>query len=535
MAWRRLSRLKVHALIFCLAACSIASISDSRRPAWPSTVVSTRSGPIAGRTDGTVNAYLGIPYAAPPVGLNRWRAPQPASRWTMPRAAKVFGASCIQDVRPEGHLPWTHEYVVQGNVSEDCLTLNLWAPAVFAKGRSVLVWIHGGGFEAGSGSVPIYDGAALARRGIIVVSMNYRLGIFGFLAHPALTKEAGLGVPANFGLQDQIAALRWIHENVSAFGGDPSQITIAGQSAGAASVHSLVVSPLTKGLFARAIAQSGLPGALPIVSLAEAQKYGEAFAREKGANSMAQLRAMTVEQLAPAPSPLLGGKYHLGLAIDGKLLPAAPDKMIARGAFNDVPMIIGQTANEGSAFSGYGDGAQAAFNSFMHKSFGAQVPSFEKFYAGNTDVERSVARRAASADRGLAMMDAWATVRMAKGKAPIWGYSFSHVEPGGDSNKWGAFHSSDIPYVFSNLGMASERNFTALDREISETLSSFWLNFVRTGNPNGAGLPVWPALDSATPKIIEFEDRARIRALLPSEKLTAYRAFVRGGGELSMF
>ena len=273
-----------------------------------STAPATRipQGTLIGLGQGTVAAFLGVPYAAPPVGRNRWRAPQPAPSWEGSRPAKRFAASCWQVMTPRGVGPWTHEYVPQGRASEDCLYLNIWTSAPQARRRlPVLVWVPGGGFVSGSGSAAVYDGAKLAAQGIVVVTINYRVGLFGFFVTPALATEAAREhePPGNYGLQDMIAALQWVHRNIAAFGGDPGAITLGGQSAGAMAVHDLIVSPLATGLFERAIAQSGLPDSTPTVSLAAAERAGEAFARTKGAASLAALRG-SISQCLCAPGSL---------------------------------------------------------------------------------------------------------------------------------------------------------------------------------------------------------------------------------------
>lgn len=499
-------------------------------------VVQLPQGRVRGREDGASQAYLNIPYAAPPTGQNRWRAPQPVAAWSGERDGTRFGPGCVQDVLPGGRPPWTHEYMVAGPVSEDCLSLNVWTPTTLADPAPVLVWIHGGGFSEGSGAVPIYRGAALAGRGIVVVTINYRLGIFGFLAHPELTRESGNETVSNFGLQDQIAALHWVRENIARFGGDPNQVTIAGQSAGSMAVHSLVASPQARGLFHRAIAQSGLPSILPMPTLADAERTGLAFAQLKGASSLADLRTMSPAELAVPGGGGLDAQFRFGPMVDGKLLPASPGDMVARAAHNDVPMMIGQTADEGSAFPGYGSGTSDAYQQFMSRSFGSSADAFMQLYSGRTDAERSVAVMAASRDRGLAMIDAWSQTKLRTGTSPLWAYYFTHPEPGEGVDVFRAFHSSEIPYIFATLDMAPERRFTTLDRELSLAMSSYWVNFVQTGNPNGPGLPRWRALDASAPTVIEFStDRVGERPLLPGALLATYREYVAGGGALSMF
>jgi para-nitrobenzyl esterase len=508
-------------------------VSLAQASAWAGPVVSVAQGQIEGRQDGVVNAFLGIPYAAAPVGDLRWRAPAPASAWAGVRDATRFGPSCMQTVLPDGRAPWTHEYVVDGAVSEDCLSLNIWAPAKSAGKKPVLVWIHGGGFNEGSGSVPIYSGAGLAGRDLVVVTINYRLGALGFMAHPDITQEAGNAVAANFGMQDQIAALQWVKKNIAAFGGDAENITIAGQSAGSMAVHTLVNSPLAKGLFVRAIAQSGLPMIMPVPDLAAAEKNGAAFAEQLGAKSLADLRKLPADKFVISAASAAGLRF--GLVVDGKLLPAPAMSLIAQGRFNDVPMLVGQTANEGSAFPGYGSGDAAAYQAFLQRSFGKDAAVFSKLYPAQNEPARSRSMKEASGHRGLAMIDAWVSQRQAKGRSPVYAYFYTHAEPGEGADKFGAFHSSEIPYVLSTLDAAPERGFTLADRELSLILSSYWVNFAKTGNPNGKGLAPWSAMTPQKPMVMEFSTKAKLVPVLPADKLKAYRAYAAKGGSLSMF
>jgi len=515
--------------------CASALICMANAPAFAGPEVSVAQGKLEGKQDGLVQAFLGIPFAAPPVGELRWRAPQPAATWTGTRDATDFGASCMQTLLPEGRAPWTPEYVVQNKISEDCLSLNVWTPAKADARKPVLVWIHGGGFNEGSGSVPIYNGSQLAGRDIVVVNVNYRLGALGFMGHPEITKEnKAKGEPAaNFGLQDQIAALKWVQQNIAAFGGDPANVTIAGQSAGSMAVHSLVSSPLAKGLFARAIAQSGLPTIIPMPELAESEKKGADFAAEKGVSTLAQLRALPAEAFIITANTT--GGLRFGASVDGMLLPASPAETLVKGTFNDVPMIVGQTADEGSAFPGYGSGDAAAYKAFMTRSFGKKVESFQKLYPSDTEAARSQSMKDVARDRGLAMIDNWARLRASKGKSPVYTYYYTHAEPGEGSDKFGAFHSSEIPYALSTLDASPERNFTLADRQLSLAMSSFWVNFVRNGNPNGEGLPNLSPVTAVSVPTMVFGSTVAPRELMDAEKLAAYRAFVAQGGTLSMF
>ena len=495
-------------------------------------------GELAGTAQGSVVAYRGVPYAAPPVAARRWRDPQPAAKWTGVRAADRFGANCQQDLTPGNRLgPWTHEYLITGPVSEDCLFLNIWTPARQSSEQlPVLFWIHGGAFTGGSGDVPIYDGANLASRGILVVSANYRLGVYGFLAHPELSAE-GLGASGNYGLRDQIAALAWVQRNIGAFGGDAARVTIAGQSAGAASVHDLILSPLAKGLFQRAIAQSGSGMGLRLPPKADAEAGGVRFARAAGATSLAGLRALTPDQLgaaarkAAASAGSAGGLRFAPIA-DGVVLPASPDAALAEGRTNDTPILTGLTQDEGSAMNpAYRSSDQVAYRAALTRRFGA----FAERFAGAYPAERSAASGPAlSRDRGLASMLFWAESRRKTSQYPVYAYLVTHVEPGPDSATYGAFHSNEIPYVFDTLDKAPERGFTERDRDFAKTMGSYWVNFVTTGNPNGPGLAAWPKLEEGA-SIMELGDSLTARPALAEEKLRLFREYAASGGELGLF
>ena len=459
-------------------------------------------GSLSGAQTGGVASFLGIPFAAPPAGPDRWRAPKPVPPWQGTRDASHFGASCYQVLTPEGFGPWKHEFVVQGEVSEDCLFVNVWTPKVDAGARlPVFVWIHGGGFTQGSGSVAVYDGTALAGDGVVVVNFNYRMGVFGFLAHPELTREAGKQFPpGNYGLQDMIAALQWVQANIAAFGGDPNQVTLAGQSAGAMAIHDLLVSPLAAGLFKRAIIESGLPNIRPSTALAAAEKAGEDFAHSRNAASLEALRAVP-------PAALLGPATPEGLRfgpiVDGMLLPDSPVKRAAGGQFNDTAVMIGMVADEGSAFS----------------------PSH-----GKADESGFTAR-----ERGLGALYAWGRERLAHSSQPVYVYMFAHVEPGPDSARYAAFHSSELPYAFRTLDKSPERHFTAADRALARVVSAYWVNFVKTGDPNGTGLSSWPRLVASAPQIMRLDVDAMAQPLLPAPKLQAMRDYLAHGGNPSIF
>lgn len=509
-------------------------------PAAPgaAVIVSILQGKLAGSRRGGIDAFLGIPYAAPPVGRNRWRAPQPAPYWQGTRSARHFAASCWQAMTPAGIGPWTHEYMPQGRASEDCLYLNVWTPTTDVRRRlPVLVWIPGGGFVAGSGSVAVYDGARFAAQGIVVVTINYRVGLFGFFVTPALAAQAARErePPGNYGLQDMIAALQWVHRNIAAFGGDPGAITVGGQSAGAMAVHDLIVSPLATGLFRRAIAQSGLPDTVPAPSLATAERAGERFARSEGAGSLAALRALTPRQLAAKAPPGMQGPLLVPI-VDGVLLPAAPGLLIP-GAFADVPVLVGIDADDASAFSGpiVPSLSALAWRALLRKTFGALAPRAAPLYACGTAAERARSARQLHRDLGLAALYSWSRTWAAHAHSPAYGYLFAHQEPGPGIGRWGVFHSSELPYVFGTLAAAPQRPFTPVDTELSRTLSRFWVDFIETGDPNGAAVARWPRLRPPDPRIMVLRRRPAPRLILPPRKLALMRAFIARGGRPGIF
>lgn len=480
-------------------------------------------GALSGTTDGGVSAFLGIRYAAPPIGPNRWRAPQVSASWKGIRNAGNFAPSCWQEILKGGFGPYTPEYLTQGEVSEDCLYLNVWTPAKAGARLPVLVWIHGGAFGVGSGSVPIYRGVALARNDVVVVTINYRLGVLGFFAHPDLTREAAGAPPANFGLQDQLAALRWVKDNIAAFGGDPGQITVAGQSAGAMSVHYLLASPLAKGLATRAIAQSGLPDSVPLASLADAERAGADFGQAKGAGSIAALRALSIRALTARGA----GAFSLPV-VDGVLIRQSPRDTRAAGWSLTVPLLTGFTADEDFDANPAKDAA--AFRAKAESTYGPFADRIAVLYPADKPAD---AARALARDRVLADLYAWQRGR--KEGPPVYAYLFTHVEPGPQSELWRSFHSSEIPYVFGTLDAAPSRGFTANDRQLSRTMNQYWVNFIRTGDPNGRELPKWPVFDSTSFDIMEFGDAVLARPILMAAKREIIDDYLDQGGGTGQF
>ena len=486
--------------------------------------VHVTQGDISGQTQGPVTAYLGLPYAAPPVGANRWQPPQAPAKWTGVHDATQFAANCQQNLTG-GLGPWTLEYEPHGAVSEDCLYLNVWAPTQADKPLPVMVWIHGGAFTGGSGSVAIYNGAGLATQGVIVVTLNYRVGIYGFLAHPDLGEGSG-----TYGLLDQIAALQWVHDNIAAFGGDPTRVTVAGQSAGAASVHDLMASPRAKGLFQQAIAESGSGLNPPPGDLATAQQLGVAVLTAAGARSLDDLRKLTPAELDAAAAKVKANGQRVSFApsIDGVVLPDAD--AVSREDASDVPILTGMTGNEDSFASYFFPDTLTpeTYITAVEKAYGDQAGVILKLYpAGDTT---HASRDALARDSELASMTAWAAKRLSWSRKPIFAYLWTHPEPGPTAAKYGAFHSSEVPYVFRTLN-AANRPFTAEDHALSQTISDYWLNFIKTGNPNSDGLPQWPVFDPGQSQINVIDVTTQARPVLPAETLEIFKRHLANGGK----
>jgi para-nitrobenzyl esterase len=405
-------------------------------------------------------------------------------------------------------------------MSEDCLYLNVWTKTTEAgANRPVLVWFHGGGFGEGSGSLPSVDGGARAKKGLVVVTLNYRLNVFGFLAHPELTSESPSHSSGNYGLLDQIAALQWVKRNISAFGGDPGKVTVAGQSAGSASVHLLITSPLAQRLFAQGIAQSGssVERVVNGTRLADAEKAGAAWAASAGAPSLAALRAK------PAAA-LLQGAFTMRPAIDGWVVTDDGAVVYGQGRQNDVPMLTGLMRDEQSGFQPRAVKSQE-FREAMKKRYGDRAAAFFTLYPAGTDDEARAARDASTRDQAVVSMRAWAAMRARTARTRLYVYYFTHPSPGWDSEHIGAFHSGDVEYVFGTLD-ATARPWQPLDRQLSETLSSYWANFVRTGDPNGPGLPAWPVYKDNPAVFMELGDRLAPRDVMPERtKLEFFEAY----------
>ena len=479
--------------------------------------VHVKSGDLEGAAsaDGKIRAFKGIPFAAAPVGNLRWKAPQPVASWSGVRPAKEFGSRCMQG------RPFADMVFRDPGISEDCLNLNVWTPATSARARlPVMVWIYGGGFAAGATSEPRQDGEALARKGVVVVSMNYRLGVFGFFAHPELTKESDRNASGNYGLMDQTTALEWVKDNIAAFGGDPGKVTIFGESAGSFSVSAQMATPLARGLFQRAIGESGafFGNSLKPKTLAESEAADAKFAESIGAKSLAELRAKPAQELLDAA--LKGGPtVRFAPNIDGYFFPEAPGRIFAEGKQAMVPLLAGWNMDESSYRSVMRNLPPTAENFAvrMREQFGVDAGTALKVYAASTDEEAKRAAQDLASDQFIAY-GTWKWIELQAAKQPVWRYRFEQVVPGREAA--GAVHASEIEFVFQTL-KSKEAAWRPEDFKVSEQMGDYWTNFAKTGNPNGKGLPEWPAYSkgrnvmhlSAAPKVTVDDGRARYQFL----------------------
>jgi para-nitrobenzyl esterase len=444
--------------------------------------------------DGKVRTFKGIPYAAPPVGPLRWKPPQPAPGWTGVRQAVDYGPRAMQ-----GRI-FDDMIFHDDGPSEDCLYLNIWMPEEHSGKLPVMVWIHGGGFVAGSSSEPRQDGGNLAKKGVMVVSFNYRMGVFGFFAHPELTQESEHHASGNYGLLDQVAALRWVHDNIAAFGGDPDNVTIFGESAGSFSVSALMASPLTRGLFRRAIGESGamFSQTRPMRTLAQAEEAGVKFAESAFAtNSIEALRAVSATNLLVAA--LKSARTNFSPDIDGYFLPADCRSIYEAGRQSHVPLLAGWNRDEGNFASYFGSNAPTFQNYIIlaRSKFGTNAETFVKVYTAATDAEAKRAAQDYAGDQFIVFSTwKWIELQLQTGQSPVYRYRFDQTLPLAADAKPGAEpiapHAGEIEYVFRMLS-SKHLPWQSSDHAVSELMASYWSNFAKTGDPNGPGLPHWPA------------------------------------------
>jgi para-nitrobenzyl esterase len=480
-----------------------------------------------------VRSFKGLPFAAPPVGDLRWREPQPVKNWTGVRSADTFGPSCMQRLSPGA------DYWLRGDgMSEDCLYLNVWTPARSRNEKlPVLVYIFGGGFQNGDGSEPRYDGESMARQGIVAVSVNYRTNIFGFFVHPELTRESPHHASGNYGLLDQVAALRWVQKNIAAFGGDPKRVTIAGESAGSISVSALMASPLSRNVIAGAICESGAAiASLPPQPLAEAEKNGVKYATAAGADSLDALRRMTSQQLYDATAKAQGVRFST--AMDGYFLAKTLTEIALAGQQAKVPLLAGSNTEEQgtrSVLAG-GEATPETLAAAIRKFYGEKAdPVLKAYTATTTDEVFEAATHLASARFISYGTWKWTELHMKTGGKPVYRYLYARVRPaylgmpgqppptapaagrsgepigrgadqpgrGADAAAGrgaqqpqaprGAVHSAEIQYAMGNLDLDTRYAWEPADYEVSKTMQAYFVNFIKTGNPNGPGLPNWPA------------------------------------------
>ncbi len=520
--------------ILCAAAAA-AACGDAGPPkatdGQPEAAVTVDGGLVAGvpgAGGGPVRMYGSIPYAAAPVGDRRWLPPQPVEAWDGVRDGSQLPPACPQGILPVP--PGEQGFFGPGATrqDEDCLYLNVWSAAAPGAAAPVMVWIHGGGLRMGDSAEVAFDGSALASRGVVVVTINYRLGALGYLAHPLLREESANGASGNYGLLDQVAALEWVQRNIAAFGGDPRRVTIFGESAGSWSINYLMATPLAEGLFAGAIGQSGgvfAPGA-GAAPRAVAEAAGEEIAAaalgDGGEVSLEALRAL------PAADVVAADAGRALVNIDGWVLHDSVDAIFANGAQHDVPVILGANADEGTALARYSGGPElgsvAEYEDWARGEYGDLADQFLAAYPAESDEDAS-ARVIDSAGDGRFNweMRTWARM-METVPAPAWLYFFSRVPPAPDAARYGAYHTAEIPYVFGNLAGGSRywfanRDYDDTDRGLSDMMSSYWINFAATGNPNGDGLPEWPVYARDTEHVLEFGDTVQLRQGVRARRL----------------
>ncbi|WP_210514489.1 carboxylesterase/lipase family protein [Hymenobacter terricola] len=516
-----------------LAVPAAAQLMKKAASTAPTAEVQTANGRLAGTAlAGGIRVFKGVAFAAPPVGERRWQAPQPVQPWKDVRPATQFGPRAMQ-------LPLFGDMNFRSNgVSEDCLYLNVWTPAKTAQERRpVLVYFYGGGFVAGDGSEPRYDGESMARQGIVAVTVNYRLGVFGFLAHPELTKESPNHASGNYGLLDQAAALRWVQQNIAAFGGDPKHVTIGGESAGSFSVSAQMASPLAKNLVVAAIGESGsLLGLQPLPTLAEAEQTGAAFATAMGANSLAALRALPAQLLLEATGK--PGTPRFSAVVDGYFLPRQPSEIYAAGQQAKVPLLVGWNSQEMSAPFLLGPAPPTAenFRAAVQKLYGDRTTEMLRLYPATNEAEAEQSATDLASDRFIAYSTwKWADVQAQTGGQPVYRYLYARPRPAmtpamGNATSGlaggvvkgnatappapparGAVHSAEIEYALGNLASNKVFAWTPDDYQVSKTMQSYFANFIKTGNPNGAGLPTWPAASVGTAgQVLHLDVKTRV-------------------------
>jgi para-nitrobenzyl esterase len=499
------------------------------------------AGGMAGSDQPTVLAFKGIPFAAPPLGENRWRAPQPVAKWDGVRKADAFGAPCTSGpaafgrggrgpAAPGAAPPAQAAPPREPARSEDCLYLNVWTSAKTPTDRRpVMVWIYGGGFTGGSGGLAWYDGANLAAKGPVIVTFNYRLGSLGFFAHPELAKESGHNAAGNYGMMDAIAALQWVKKNIGAFGGDPNNVTVAGESAGAIMVGALVGSPQAKGLFHRAIAESGGWMGLTMGRMASGES-----AQANGAKTMEALGVKTIAELRAKPLNELTGLSAGGLVVDGYIIPEDVSQTFMKGKQNAVDVLTGSNKDEanfgvcgggGGRRGGGGSLTAETFKTNAQRKFGEAADEYVKLYGVTSDADAEPAAHAACADEINWNMRQWAVAQAKAGKKAHT-YFFTRIPTiNGAPSPQGATHTAEISYAWNNPKGQANQTWNDVDTRLADTMSSYWVNFIAKGDPNGNGLPRWPEYKDLTGgRVMVLGDTVEVEPAVPTAKLAFYQA-----------
>jgi para-nitrobenzyl esterase len=513
-------RYIIRGLLVCTAALASSTVTAEPKP---TAAVQIEGGQVAGQHDGTLAIFKGIPFAAPPVRELRWRPPQPVVPWQGVRVADRYSPMCLQPLRAKHSV----FYLGEEPTSEDCLYLNVWTPGLDKAKRPVMVFVYGGGWVVGSGSMPLYAGDGLARKGAVVVTFNYRVGALGFFAHPALSAESGNAASGNYGLMDMVAALKWVRANIARFGGDPGNVTLYGQSSGAAAISLLLASPQAEGLFQRVIGQSGgyaLGGPLP--DLAAAEKKGVAAAEKMKAPTLQALRNL-------GGDAVMASDNFWRPTVDGVVLRAQPAETFGASRQMRVPALLGATADEGTAYPVAM--SAAAFAEQARTRYGERAEALLALYPARMDEEARAASYALHRDRTFVVpVREWATAQARV--APVFMYHFARVPPfAADLNyqqqspasRLGAYHGAEMAYAYAVLESLNwkgrARDWTDADRKLSEVMSSYWFNFARSGDPNGPGLPAWPKYAADAERVMLFADGARAAELPNKPQLDFFK------------
>lgn len=490
-------------IFIAMAICQALALASFARA---QDIVSINTGRIQGSTDAGVTSFKGIPFAAPPVGKLRWMPPQPAAKWKGVRQTTQFGHDCMQ-------VP----SIFSNSPAEDCLYINVWTPEHHGQNLPVMVWIYGGAWVVGGSSLWFFDGSQLARQGVVYVSFNYRLGRFGYFGFPALTKESKNGLLGNYGYMDQIAALKWVQRNIAAFGGDPHQVTIFGQSAGGFAVHMLMTSPLANGLFERAIAQSGGGGFMHnstglttgMNGRPSAEQIGVAFARSKGIDgvdraALEKLRALPADAILDGLTAenMMTASTYSGPMFDGKIIVGNPPLLYREGKYQHVPMIVGATNGDASI-------SRAANVEELFAPFGADAKAAEKAFDAADSKDFSALREEVGRDELFVGPARFVAQTLSSQGDPVWEYRFAYVPELARAKVPAATHGGETPFVFKNKKWFIVP-LTPADDQMAQKVSAYWVNFAKTGNPNGEGLPNWPGYHASTDTLMDFSESGPI-------------------------